>query len=201
MEVLRKSTQRQVLAEGRNHLEDSPLPLQKWLPALWLLTNCKNGISSYELGRALGVTQKTAWFMLSRLRLALQAETGGKMSGDVELDETFIGAKPATCITGNGSAWYHSGPLDGRQGGRIRAAGYGTARTARRFAGDHQEQQAASLDAACHRARRGRNHHPHRLAAVVHQPRHGLHHNVIDHAEATSMETSTPTDWKTSGVS
>jgi transposase-like protein len=54
--------------------EDSPIPLQKWLPALWLLTNCKNGISSYELARALGVTQKTAWFMLSRLRLALQDE-------------------------------------------------------------------------------------------------------------------------------
>jgi transposase-like protein len=51
--------------------EDSPLPLQKWLPALWMLTNCKNGISSYELSRALGVTQKSAWFMLHRLRLAL----------------------------------------------------------------------------------------------------------------------------------
>ena len=74
--------------------EDSPLPLQKWLPALWLLTNCKNGISSYELGRALGVTQKTAWFMLSRLRLALQDKSsGGKLSGEVEVDETFIGGK------------------------------------------------------------------------------------------------------------
>jgi transposase-like protein len=73
--------------------EDSPIPLQKWLPALWLLTNCKNGVSSYELARALGVTQKTAWFMLSRLRLALQAKTGGKMSGHVEVDETFIGGK------------------------------------------------------------------------------------------------------------
>ena len=56
-----------------------PIGLEKWLPALWLLTNCKNGISSYELARALGVTQKTAWFMLSRLRLALQDDaTGGK---------------------------------------------------------------------------------------------------------------------------
>lgn len=73
--------------------EDSPIGLEKWLPALWLLTNCKNGISSYELARALGVTQKTAWFMLSRLRLALQAETGGKMRGEVELDETYIGGK------------------------------------------------------------------------------------------------------------
>jgi transposase-like protein len=73
--------------------EDSAVPLQKWLPALWLLTNCKNGVSSYELARALGVTQKTAWFMLSRLRLALQPAHGGKMNGHVELDETFIGGK------------------------------------------------------------------------------------------------------------
>jgi transposase-like protein len=73
--------------------EDSAIPLQKWLPALWLLTNCKNGISSYELARALGVTQKTAWFMLSRLRLALQGEDGGKLNGEVEADETYIGGK------------------------------------------------------------------------------------------------------------
>lgn len=73
--------------------EDSPIALQKWLPALWLVTNCKNGISSYELGRALGVTQKSAWFMLSRLRLALQSEHGGKLGGDVEVDETYIGGR------------------------------------------------------------------------------------------------------------
>jgi transposase-like protein len=73
--------------------EDSAIPLQKWLPALWLLTGAKNGISSYELARALGVTQKTAWFMLSRLRLALQTKGGGKMNGTVEVDETFIGGK------------------------------------------------------------------------------------------------------------
>jgi transposase-like protein len=72
--------------------EDSAIGLEKWLPALWLLTNCKNGISSYELARALGVTQKTAWFMLSRLRLALQDEqTGGKLRGEVECDESYIG--------------------------------------------------------------------------------------------------------------
>src|SRR5687767_14206129 len=73
--------------------EDSPIGLEKWLPALWLLTNCKNGISSYELARALGVTQKTAWFMLSRLRLALQPKHGGKLNGEIEADETFIGGK------------------------------------------------------------------------------------------------------------
>jgi transposase-like protein len=73
--------------------EDSPLPLEKWLPALWMVTNCKNGISSYELGRALLITQKSAWFMLSRLRLALQSKDGGKLGGEVEIDETFIGGK------------------------------------------------------------------------------------------------------------
>jgi len=74
--------------------EDSPIGLEKWLPALWLVVNCKNGISSYELARALGVTQKTAWFMLSRLRMALQDRThGGKLGGEVEVDETYIGGR------------------------------------------------------------------------------------------------------------
>src|SRR5437868_10045352 len=73
--------------------EDSAIGLEKWSPALWLLTNCKNGISSYELARALGVTQKTAWFMLSRLRMALHAGENTKMSGHVEADETYIGGK------------------------------------------------------------------------------------------------------------
>jgi transposase-like protein len=76
-------------------MEDSPLPLQKWLPAIWLLVNCKNGISSYELHRALGVTQKTAWFMLHRIRKALNisdsVSLGGPDGGVVEVDETFIG--------------------------------------------------------------------------------------------------------------
>src|SRR5271170_3995276 len=74
--------------------EDSPIPLQKWLPVMWMLTNCKNGVSSWETHRAVGVTQKTAWFMLQRARLAMQDnETGGKLGGEVEVDETFIGGK------------------------------------------------------------------------------------------------------------
>ncbi len=75
--------------------EDSPIKLAKWLPAIWLLANCKNGISSYELARALGVTQKTAWFMLHRIRLAMQDEDGflRKMDGEVEADEVYIGGK------------------------------------------------------------------------------------------------------------
>jgi len=73
--------------------EDSPIGMDKWLPAMWMLTSCKNGISSYELARAIGVTQKTSWFMLHRLRLAMQTGTYEKLSGEVEADETFIGGK------------------------------------------------------------------------------------------------------------
>ncbi len=73
--------------------EDSPIGLDKWLPALWMVVNCKNGVSSYEIARALGVTQKTAWFMTHRIRLAMQTQTFKKMSGEVEIDETFIGGR------------------------------------------------------------------------------------------------------------
>jgi transposase-like protein len=74
--------------------EDSPLALDKWLTALWMLVNCKNGISSYEVGRDIGITQKSAWFVLHRLRLALQNGSIMKLGGqgkEVEVDETFIG--------------------------------------------------------------------------------------------------------------
>jgi transposase-like protein len=77
--------------------EDSPIGLDKWLPAMWLLSNSKNGISSYELSRSLGVTQKSAWFMLHRIRLAMKEESkltmGGRWHNPVEVDETFIGGK------------------------------------------------------------------------------------------------------------
>ena len=77
--------------------EDSPIGLDKWLTATWMLTNCKNGVSSYEIARDLKVTQKSAWFMLHRIRLAMQDETfGSKLGGnggEVEADETFIGGK------------------------------------------------------------------------------------------------------------
>lgn len=73
--------------------EDSALGLDKWLPAVWLIANSKNGISSHELARSLGTTQKSAWFMLHRIRLAMQTGTFTKLSGIVEADETFIGGK------------------------------------------------------------------------------------------------------------
>ena len=84
--------------------EDSPIPLDKWLTAIWLVVNCKNGISSYEIARDLKVTQKSAWFMLHRIRLALKDGNWGKLGGDdggpVEVDETWVGGKPKNMHVG-----------------------------------------------------------------------------------------------------
>jgi transposase-like protein len=85
---------RQFTSKTGTIFEDSPLGLDKWLAAMWLLTNCKNGISSYEVSRDLGVSQKSAWHMMHRIRLAMQDDlTGGMLGGEVEVDETFIGGK------------------------------------------------------------------------------------------------------------
>ena len=86
---------RQFSAKVGTIFEDSPLGLDKWLMATWMITNCKNGVSSYEIARNLGVTQKSAWFMLHRIRVAMGDTDAGKMGGNgpIECDETFIGGK------------------------------------------------------------------------------------------------------------
>lgn len=88
---------RQFSAKVGTIFEDSPIALEKWLVVVWMLSNCRNGVSSYEIARAIGVTQKSAWFMLHRIRLGLQSKKGGKLGGGphskVEIDETFIGGK------------------------------------------------------------------------------------------------------------
>jgi transposase-like protein len=91
-------------------MEDSPIGLDKWMSAMWQIVNCKNGISSYEVHRAIGITQKSAWFMDHRIRLALTMGSFNKLSGQIEADETFIGGKArnmhaskrAVKITGTG---------------------------------------------------------------------------------------------------
>src|SRR6266540_2989589 len=88
-----KACKKQFSVKVGTVFEDSPLGLDKWLPAVWLAANSKNGISSHELGRALGTTQKSAWFMLHRIRLAMQTGSFEKFSGTVEVDETYIGGK------------------------------------------------------------------------------------------------------------
>ena len=87
------TTKRQFTVKVGTIFEDSALPIEKWLAAIWMIANAKNGVSSYEVARSIGVTQKTAWFMLHRIRLAMQMGSFDKLSGTVEADETFIGGR------------------------------------------------------------------------------------------------------------
>jgi len=87
---------KQFSIKTKSVFEDSPISLDKWLAVVWMVANCKNGVSSYEIMRDTGVTQKTAWFMLHRVRLAMREDGAKKIGGsgrEVEADETFIGGK------------------------------------------------------------------------------------------------------------
>src|SRR6266567_6968304 len=88
-----KHAKRQFSVKVGTIFEDSPVTLDKWLATIWLIANAKNGVSSYEIHRSIGVTQKTAWFMLHRIRLAMQSESFDQMDGEIEVDETYIGGK------------------------------------------------------------------------------------------------------------
>jgi hypothetical protein len=91
-----KHPKRQFSIKVGTIFEESPIPLDKWMTAVWLIANCKNGVSSYEIHRAIGVTQKSAWFMLHRIRVALRTGSFSKIGGEgseVEVDETFVGGK------------------------------------------------------------------------------------------------------------
>lgn len=106
-----KDCRKQISAKVDTIFEDSPLPLTKWFVAVWCIANAKNGISSHELGRALGVRQPTAWFMLHRIRLAMEAGDIGKIDGPAEADTTYVGGRAknmhakvrAKKITGRGA--------------------------------------------------------------------------------------------------
>lgn len=86
-----KGCQKQYSVKQGTIFEDSPIGFDKWLPCLWMVANSKNGVSSHEMARSLGVTQKTAWFMNHRIGLAMQTGTFQKLSGEVEFDETYVG--------------------------------------------------------------------------------------------------------------
>ncbi len=88
-----KACEKQFSVKVGTIFEDSPIGLDKWMAAIWLIANSKNGISSHELARHLGITQKSAWFLLHRIRLAMQMQTFDKLTGHVEVDETYIGGK------------------------------------------------------------------------------------------------------------
>ncbi|MGD0199908.1 MAG: IS1595 family transposase [Bryobacteraceae bacterium] len=115
--------------------EDSPIGLDKWLCAMWMVANCKNGVSSHEIARSLSVTQKTAWFMLHRIRLALQGWSQEKLGGpgrEVEVDETFVGGKARNMhkarrlrmLQGKGGGAVGKAAVQGmlERGGRVRVS-------------------------------------------------------------------------------
>ncbi len=170
--------------------EDSPLGFDKWLPAVWMVTNCKNGISSYEIDRDIGVTQKTAWFMLQRIRLAMQDPTdGGKLGGEVEVDETYIGGKARNMARSQeASSWRHC-PATTWLAGKIAVMGLlerqpqkGKSKIRLRGLDEHSALPVARTRL---RQRRDRD----RLSTPMRfVPIYGLGttefvHNVIDHAE------------------
>jgi len=160
-------------------MEDSAIPLDKWLMAMWMVTNCKNGISSYEIAKDVKVTQKSAWFMLHRIRLAMQDDTSdGKLNGHVEVDETFIGGKARNMhldkrerrITGTGGKdkTIVFGALE--RGGKIRTAVlHDRKRTALQTAVKEHVEAGAALYSDALQSYNG-------LAQEY-------AHNVIDHAE------------------
>ena len=101
-ECKKKHAKKQFSVKVNTIFEDSPISLDKWLVAVWIIANCKNGVSSYEIHRAIGVTQKSAWFMMHRIRLALKIgsfhKLGGGPENEVEVDETFVGGKAAANV-------------------------------------------------------------------------------------------------------
>jgi transposase-like protein len=107
---------KQFTVKVKTIMEDSALGLDKWMVAIWMLANCKNGISSHELARSLGITQKSAWFMLQRIREALkerkfgQGKLGGS-GGTLEADETFVGGKAGNMHKGKRAKLEARGPL------------------------------------------------------------------------------------------
>jgi hypothetical protein len=150
-------TKRQFSAKVGTIMEDSALPLDKWLVAIWMIANCKNGVSSYEVARALGITQKSAWFMLHRIRLAMQTRSFLKLGGpdgEVEVDETFVGGaarfmhadkhKRRITETGTKDKTAVMGILE--RGGEVRAAVVGNRKKARSSNQHSRSRQSRQRD-------------------------------------------------------
>jgi transposase-like protein len=176
--------------------EDSPIGLDKWLCAMWMLANCKNGVSSYDIARALQITQKTAWFMLHRIRYARHHGTVNKMIGAVEADENLNrrqGAKHVREETGRENSRSRTtgkavvfGLLD-RETGKVRTSVVGT----RRKHHLHEEIRKHVAPGA----------EPNTDPLKSYEGLDEYTHKVIDTRKPMSMALSTLIAWRTSGVS
>ena len=107
-----KGCKKQFTVKVGTIFEDSPLGMDKWMIVIWMIVNCKNGVSSYEIARAIGVTQKSAWHMLHRIRLAMKQGSFRKMSGEVEADETFVGGLARNMHAARRNRLFRDGTLD-----------------------------------------------------------------------------------------
>ncbi len=174
---------RQFSAKVGTILEDSALPLDKWLIAMWMVANCKNGVSSYEVGRALGVTQKSAWFMLHRIRLTMQTRSSVQLGGEgkeVEVDETFVGGaarfmhadkrRRRITETGTKDKIAVQGILE--RGGEVRAAVVGNRR-----------KHALQSNIRAH-VKAGSAIYTDALMSYQGLKHQGFQHQVVDHAES-----------------
>jgi transposase-like protein len=175
-------TKRQFSVKVGTILEDSPIGLDKWLIAIWMVSNCKNGVSSYEIGRALGVTQKSAWFMLHRIRLAMQNRSFLKLGGpdgEIEVDETFVGGaarfmhadkhRRRITETGTKDKTAVMGILE--RGGEVRAAVVG-----------NRKKHALQTNIRAH-VKAGSAIYTDALMSYQGLKAQGFEHQVIDHAE------------------
>jgi transposase-like protein len=148
-----KACKRQFSVKVGSIFEDSAIPLDKWLAAMWMIAKPKNGVSSHEMARSLGITQKSAWFLLHRIRLAMQTGTFAKLDGEIEVDETFIGGKArnmhkskrAKKITGTGGndKAIVAGVL--QRGGEVRAVVVSDTRRATLQAGVRQHVEKGAV--------------------------------------------------------
>jgi transposase-like protein len=174
---------RQFSAKVGTIMEDSALPLDKWLIAMWMVANCKNGVSSYEVARALGVTQKSAWFMLHRIRLAMQTRSSVQIGGEgkeVEVDEIFVGGaarfmhadkrKRRITETGTKDKIAVQGILE--RGGEVRAAVVGNRR-----------KHALQSNIRAH-VKAGSAIYTDALMSYQGLKQQGFEHQVVDHAES-----------------
>jgi transposase-like protein len=173
--------------------EDSPITLDKWLLAMWMLANYKNGISSYEISRVTGISQKSTWFMLQRIRLAMQGQSAEKLSGEVEADETFIGgkarnkhkAKRERVITGTGGKDKTVVMGIMARGGNVRAIDNRKKKTVQNQVREHVEAGAAVFSDEL-KSYEG-------LSA-------DYQHAVVNHA-IEYVDGNTPTRWRIFGTS
>jgi len=181
--------------------EDSPLGLDKWLPVVWLVVNCRNGVSSWEIHRHMGVTQKTAWFMLHRVRLAMQDDfSGGMLGGEVEVDETFIGGKARNMHKDRKIEMRKKGRNDGNKtivlGILERASAIKPKRVRTSIISDRKKASMAPEIAA--HVKPGTEVHSEWVSNWRMDDR--FEHKVVNHWKPTWMATFTPTALRTSGA-